>query len=120
MDLTFIIDIFKLAGIYVAMGLGFVIIYRASRVLNLSQPGLIMLGAFVALRYLPDPDGGSPAVLSLLVRLYSDRGAGSAGGYGRVPGSGAANGGKSPRFDRAHDARNTLHVRGRDRRLLDG
>ena len=59
MDLTFIIDIFKLAGIYVAMGLGFVIIYRASRVLNLSQPGLIMLGAFVALRYLPDPDGGA-------------------------------------------------------------
>jgi len=46
-------DILKLSGMYVLLSLGFVIIYRASRVLNLAQPGLIMLAAFLALKYLP-------------------------------------------------------------------
>jgi len=59
MYISVLFDILKLAGIYVTMGLGFVMIYRASRVINLSQPGLIMLGAFLALAYLPKPDGGA-------------------------------------------------------------
>ncbi len=53
MDLSLIFDILKLAGMYVLLSLGFVIIYRASRVLNLAQPGLILLSAFLALKYLP-------------------------------------------------------------------
>ena len=53
MDLSMIFDILKLSGMYVLLSLGFVIIYRASRVLNLAQPGLIMLAAFLALKYLP-------------------------------------------------------------------
>lgn len=57
MNLTILLDVLKLAGIYIAMGLGFVVIYRASRVLNLAQPGMIMLGAFLALTLLPRSDG---------------------------------------------------------------
>ena len=53
MDLSLIFDISKLAGMYVLLSLGFVIIYRASRVLNLAQPGLILMSAFLALKYLP-------------------------------------------------------------------
>lgn len=53
MNLSLIFDILKLAGMYVLLSLGFVIIYRASRVLNLAQPGLILLAAFLALKYLP-------------------------------------------------------------------
>lgn len=53
MDLSLIFDILKLAGMYVLLSLGFVIIYRASRVLNLAQPGLILMSAFLALKYLP-------------------------------------------------------------------
>jgi branched-chain amino acid transport system permease protein len=52
-DLSLIFDILKLAGMYVLLSLGFVIIYRASRVLNLAQPGLILMAAFLALKYLP-------------------------------------------------------------------
>ena len=52
-DLSLIFDILKLAGMYVLLSLGFVIIYRASRVLNLAQPGLILMSAFLALKYLP-------------------------------------------------------------------
>jgi hypothetical protein len=61
MDLTVFVDIAKLSGIYLGMALGFVIVYRASRVLNLAQPGLIMLGAFAALTYLPKYDSGPKA-----------------------------------------------------------
>ncbi|HZQ28203.1 MAG TPA: branched-chain amino acid ABC transporter permease [Acidimicrobiales bacterium] len=61
MDLTVFVDIAKLAGIYLGMALGFVIVYRASRVLNLAQPGLIMLGAFATLTYLPKYDSGPRA-----------------------------------------------------------
>jgi branched-chain amino acid transport system permease protein len=53
MNLSLIFDILKLAGMYVLLSLGFVIIYRASRVLNLAQPGLILMAAFLALKYLP-------------------------------------------------------------------
>lgn len=53
MTLSLIFDILKLAGMYVLLSLGFVIIYRASRVLNLAQPGLILIAAFLALKYLP-------------------------------------------------------------------
>ena len=53
MNLSLIFDILKLAGLYVLLSLGFVIIYRASRVLNLAQPGLILMAAFLALKYLP-------------------------------------------------------------------
>lgn len=53
MELSMVFDILKLSGMYVLLSLGFVIIYRASRVLNLAQPGLIMLAAFLALKYLP-------------------------------------------------------------------
>ena len=53
MNLSMLFDILKLSGMYVLLSLGFVIIYRASRVLNLAQPGLIMLAAFLALKYLP-------------------------------------------------------------------
>jgi len=53
MNISLIFDILKLAGMYVLLSLGFVIIYRASRVLNLAQPGLILLTAFFALKYLP-------------------------------------------------------------------
>lgn len=61
MSFTVLLDILKLAGIYIAMGLGFVVIYRASRVLNLAQPGMIMLGAFLALTYLPRSEFGNQA-----------------------------------------------------------
>lgn len=63
MDLTMVFDTLKLAGMYVLMSLGFVIVYRASRVLNLAQPGLIMLAAFVAVKYLPQ-NFDNPAPLS--------------------------------------------------------
>lgn len=53
MNLSLVFDILKLAGMYVLLSLGFVIIYRASRVLNLAQPGLILMAAFLALKYLP-------------------------------------------------------------------
>lgn len=53
MNISMMFDILKLSGMYVLLSLGFVIIYRASRVLNLAQPGLIMLSAFLALKYLP-------------------------------------------------------------------
>jgi branched-chain amino acid transport system permease protein len=53
MNISMMFDVLKLSGMYVLLSLGFVIIYRASRVLNLAQPGLIMLSAFLALKYLP-------------------------------------------------------------------
>jgi branched-chain amino acid transport system permease protein len=59
MYISILFDILKLSGIYITMGLGFVMIYRASRVINLSQPGLIMLGSFLALAVLPRPEGGA-------------------------------------------------------------
>ena len=53
MDIFLIVDILKLAGMYILMSLGFVVIYKASHVLNLAQPGLVMLASFIGLQVLP-------------------------------------------------------------------
>lgn len=53
MDIFFIVDILKLAGTYILMSLGFVVIYKASHVLNLAQPGSVMLTSFIGLQLLP-------------------------------------------------------------------
>jgi len=52
-DIYFIVDILKLAGIYILMSLGFVVIYKASHVVNLAQPGSVMLTSFIGLQLLP-------------------------------------------------------------------
>lgn len=53
MDIFLIVDILKLAGMYILMSLGFVVIYKASHVLNLAQPGSVMLASFIGLQVLP-------------------------------------------------------------------
>lgn len=53
MDIFLIVDILKLAGMYILMSLGFVVIYKASHVLNLAQPGSVMLTSFIGLQVLP-------------------------------------------------------------------
>lgn len=68
MNLSLIFDILKLAGMYVLLSLGFVIIYRASRVLNLAQPGLILMAAFLALKYLPQ-SFDNPITLSKILMV---------------------------------------------------
>lgn len=72
MNLSLLIDIAKLSGAYLGMALGFVIVYRASRVLNLAQPALVMLAAFAALSFLPrNADGpkATPAFFLIAIAL---------------------------------------------------
>ena len=53
MDVSLFVDTLKLAGVYVMLAVGFVIVYRTSRVLNLAQPGIVLLGGYLALTLLP-------------------------------------------------------------------
>lgn len=43
------IDVFRLASVYAILALGFVVVYKTSRVLNLAHPGFVMLGGYAAL-----------------------------------------------------------------------
>lgn len=48
-----LIDILRTASIYAVMAAGFVVVYRTSRVLNLAHPGLVMVGGYLAVGWLP-------------------------------------------------------------------
>lgn len=43
------LDIVRLASVYAILALGFVVVYKTSRVLNLAHPGFVMLGGYAAL-----------------------------------------------------------------------
>lgn len=53
MDVSLVVDTLKLASVYAMLAVGFVIVYRTSRVLNLTQPGVVLLGGLLALTLLP-------------------------------------------------------------------
>ncbi|MCU1608028.1 MAG: Amino acid/amide transporter rane protein 1, family [Modestobacter sp.] len=53
MDFSIIVDALKLASVYGVLALGFVIVYRTSRVLNLAQPGVVLLAGLMALTFIP-------------------------------------------------------------------
>ncbi|MEO2106951.1 MAG: hypothetical protein ABGZ36_15055, partial [Actinomycetota bacterium] len=72
--MTLLIDILSLAATYAVMASGFVVVYRTSRVLNLAQPGFVLLAGYLAVDLLPDAAGRSAnpwvlpfAVVSLLL-----------------------------------------------------
>lgn len=48
-----LVDILRTASVYAIMALGFVVVYRTSRVLNLAHPGFVMIGGYLAVRLLP-------------------------------------------------------------------
>jgi len=52
-DFSIVVDVLKLAGTYGVLALGFVIVYRPSRVLNLAQPGVVLLAGLLALTLVP-------------------------------------------------------------------
>jgi branched-chain amino acid transport system permease protein len=52
-DFSLIVDALKLASVYGVLALGFVIVYRTSRVLNLAQPGVVLLAGLMALTFIP-------------------------------------------------------------------
>jgi branched-chain amino acid transport system permease protein len=52
-DFSIIVDALKLASVYGVLALGFVIVYRTSRVLNLAQPGVVLLAGLMALTFIP-------------------------------------------------------------------
>lgn len=47
------LDILRVASIYAVLAMGFVVVYRTSRVLNLAHPGLVLVGGYVAASVLP-------------------------------------------------------------------
>ncbi len=53
MDLMLLIDTLKFASVYAMLAVGFMIVYRTSRVLNLTQPGVVLVSGFLALFFLP-------------------------------------------------------------------
>lgn len=53
MDLMLLIDTLKFASVYAMLAIGFMIVYRTSRVLNLTQPGVVLVSGFLALSFLP-------------------------------------------------------------------
>lgn len=69
MEIFLVVDILKLAGMYILLSLGFVVIYRASHVLNLAQPGLVMLASFIGLRILPQNFESPTSLGKLLLTL---------------------------------------------------
>jgi branched-chain amino acid transport system permease protein len=52
-DFSIFVDVLKLASVYGVLALGFVIVYRTSRVLNLAQPGVVLLAGLLALTFIP-------------------------------------------------------------------
>jgi branched-chain amino acid transport system permease protein len=52
-DFSIIVDVLKLASVYGVLALGFVVVYRTSRVLNLAQPGVVLLAGLMALTFIP-------------------------------------------------------------------
>jgi branched-chain amino acid transport system permease protein len=68
-EIFLVVDILKLAGMYILLSLGFVVIYRASHVLNLAQPGLVMLASFIGLRILPQNFESPTSLGKLLLTL---------------------------------------------------
>lgn len=69
MEIFLVVDILKLAGMYILLSLGFVVIYRASHVLNLAQPGLVMLASFIGLQILPQNFESPTSLGKLLLTL---------------------------------------------------
>ncbi|MCW2725521.1 MAG: Amino acid/amide transporter rane protein 1, family [Frankiales bacterium] len=61
MDVSLVVDTLKLASVYAMLAVGFVIVYRTSRVLNLTQPGVVLLGGLLALSLLPATGGSGGA-----------------------------------------------------------
>jgi branched-chain amino acid transport system permease protein len=60
-DVSLVVDTLKLASVYAMLAVGFVIVYRTSRVLNLTQPGVVLLGGLLALSLLPATGGSGGA-----------------------------------------------------------
>lgn len=70
MDLRqFIVDLLSLGSLYALLGLGFVVVYRTSRVLNFAHPGFVLLGAYLFVAVYRKVGESLPVTVAVMLAL---------------------------------------------------